>query len=61
MRADRIRVGTIVDIGVDREPAEVVDAEIDGAMVALRLRQEGKRRGCWVAVPATDQIKTLRR
>lgn len=61
MRADRIIVGTIVDLGADREPAEVVDHEMDGAMVALRLRQEGKRRGCWVAMDRTTQVKVLRR
>lgn len=61
MRADRVTIGTIVDLGIDREPAVVVDREEDGAMVALRLRQEGKHRGCWVAMPATDQIRTLRR
>lgn len=61
MRADRITVGTIVDLGIEREPAEVLDREHDGAMVALRLRQEGKRRGCWVAMPAGESVKTLRR
>lgn len=61
MRANRIKLGMIVDLGIDRAPAEVVDQELDGTMVALRLRQEGKHRGCWVAMPATAQIKTVRR
>lgn len=61
MRADRITKGRVVDLGADREPAEVVDIEHDGDMVALRLRQEGKRRGCWVAMPRTAQVRTLRR
>lgn len=85
MRANRIKVGQLVDIslGNPKEPdfvpltAEVVDTEsnadaVAGIMgldpqthpdnlIALRLRQEGKVRGCWVAVPATDQIPVLRR
>lgn len=64
MRANRITVGTVVAIdhgGTEVPPAVVVDTEHDGNMVALRLRQEGKRRSCWVAVPATEPVKTLRR
>lgn len=61
MRADKISVGIVVNLGIDREPAVVLDKEQDGAMVALRLRQEGKRRGCWVAMPADKNVRTLRR
>lgn len=61
MRANRIKLGHVVDLGAERAPAAVVDLEHDGEMVALRLRQEGKRRSCWVAIPADDQVKTLRR
>lgn len=61
MKAFQVKTGTLVDLGMDRPPAEVVDIEIDGAMVALRLRQEGKRRGCWVALPANNNVRTLRR
>lgn len=84
MRADRIKVGTLVDISVGDPKAdgfvsiaaEVVDREdnqeaVAGLMgwgeshpdnqIALRLRQEGKNRGAWVSVPATDQLTVLRR
>lgn len=76
MRADRITVGKIVDLGVNRAPAEVVDVEQNGDaiaglmgldpneswnLVALRLRQEGKQRGVWVAIPTDVGVKTLRR
>lgn len=85
MRANRIKVGTIVDIslGNPKAPefvplaAEVVDTETNAEavagimgldpqthpdnLIALRLRQEGKNRGCWVAMPATNQVRTLRR
>ena len=82
MRADRIKVGMLVDISLDSimdpvEAAKVVDTEhnqeaVAGLMgwqqwigmpdhVALRLRQEGKNRGCWVAIPATNPVRTLRR
>lgn len=61
MLANKMLVGDIVDLGNDVEPAEVLDVELDGKMVALRLRQEGKLRGVWVAMPATAQIRRLRR
>lgn len=59
MRASSIKVGNVVDIGADRAPAAVVDLEHDGAMVALRLRQDGKRRSCWVAMPADAQVRRV--
>jgi hypothetical protein len=34
--------------------------EHDGEMVALRLRQRGKRRGCWVAMHRSENVRTLR-
>jgi len=50
----------MVDLGANRAPAEVIDLEQDGAMIALRLRQEGKRRGCWVAMDRTTQLRVNR-
>jgi hypothetical protein len=76
VRADRIKLGTIVDLGTELEPAEVVDLETNAEAiaalmgldvetasnrVALRLRQEGKQRGAWVAIPLDRGVKTLRR
>lgn len=61
MKAFLITPGKLVDLGMGRTPAEVLDVEIDGHMVALRLRQEGKRRGCWVALPASNNVRTVRR
>lgn len=61
MLANKMKVGDIVDLGNDVEPAVVLEVEVDGAMTALRLRQEGKRRGVWVAMPATANVRRLRR
>lgn len=72
MKAFKIRVGMLVNLGTERSahgphmdrprpPAEVLDVEQNGGLVELQLRQVGKRRAYWVGIPEGKDVQTTPR